>query len=289
MGRRKGDKELDEITKYLLSQGAYSIKKSKNSPDKIILKALKKHEEKVYRFWLGVLYALVLMVSLYWLPLFGPMIAGYIGGKRAGSPAKGTMVGLAVIAVFYIIKSPSALLNMPIAISTARDSLISAVVAYLPWLQPTTSFLVSYTTPTITLLSGKIAYTPQSYTVLMVFAYIGGTMAKQKREEIRLMALSRIFSGLPVQPVLQPLPHYAPQFSSAYSGPEFESMNRLSRRPDREFERIYHDEYEEPERPSRKRRTTAKNKKSARDSRKVKKDEILRNMAKKSASRRGLL
>ena len=288
MGRRKGDKDLDEITKYLLSQGAYSIKKSSNSPDKVILKALKKHEEKVYRFWLGVLYALLLMASLYWLPLFGPMIAGYIGGKRAGSPTKGTLVGLAVIAVFYIIKSPSALLNMPVAISTARDSLITGMVAYIPWLKPATSFLVSYSTPTVTLLSGKIAYTPQSYTVLMVFAYIGGTMAKQKREEIRLMALSRIFSGLPVQPVLQPSPHYAPEISSAYAGPEFESMNRMHR-TDREFERIYREEYEEPESAPKRRKAPARKRKSAKASRKLKKDEIIRNMAKKSAYRRGLL
>jgi hypothetical protein len=42
----------------------------------------------------AVLWMLVLSLLLFWLPLLGPLIAGLVGGQKAGS------VGNALIAVF---------------------------------------------------------------------------------------------------------------------------------------------------------------------------------------------
>ena len=43
---------------------------------------------------LGALWMLVISVLLFWLPVVGPLIAGVVGGKTAGS------VGRAIAAVF---------------------------------------------------------------------------------------------------------------------------------------------------------------------------------------------
>ena len=273
MSRRKVDKEMDEMTRLLLSQGVYSLKKSEDAIDKRVLKLLKASEKRVYRFWVGVLYGIIIMVSLSWIPLFAPMIAGYIAGRRAGSPARGTMAAAIIVVVFYIINSPSSLSSLPVNIVSARDSIFSSISYHAKWLIPALSFIKSYTTPTVTVLSGQLTYTPQTYTILLVFAYIGGTMAKQRREEIRLMAMSRILSHIPVYPVATPSPHHSILPVHGDTGMSFESMHKAGYSlGDREIDRIYDEEFgisEEPEMPRRRKR-----------SRGLRKEDIAKNLVK---------
>ncbi len=253
MSRQKVDKKTDEMTKFLLSQGVYSLKKSEDAVDKKIMKLLKANEKKVYRFWLGVFYGILLMFSLYWLPLFGPMIAGYVAGRRAGSPAKGTIAAMIIVVLFYIVQSPHIISGFPVNLVAAKESVKSTATAYIPALSPIISFISSYTTPAVSILSGQVSYTPQTYTILLVFAYIGGTMASQKREEIRLMAMGRILSHLPVHPVPEPVPHHsaAPSYPA---GQGFGDMEKASLGSgDWELNRIREDEYA-PKKSARKSR-----------------------------------
>ena len=277
MSRRKVDKNMDEMTKLLLSQGVYSLKKSDNAIDRRIAKMLKSSERRIYRFWVGVFYGIILMISLYWLPLFGPMIAGYVAGRRAGSPAKGTIAGAIIVAVFYLIQSPSSLSRLPFDLVSARDSLLSSISYHASWLIPAISFIKSYTTPTITVLSGQISYTPQTYTILLVFAYIGGTLAKQRREEIRLMAMSRILSHMSVYNISMPSPHHSAIPSTGDYGMSFEDMQKAKYVPDREMRRIYEDEYGEDEPEVRR---------PARRSKRPKKEELAKNLVRERRKNR---
>jgi len=43
---------------------------------------------------IAILWMLLISMLLFWLPVFGPLIAGVIGGKKAGG------VGAAIVAVF---------------------------------------------------------------------------------------------------------------------------------------------------------------------------------------------
>ena len=43
----------------------------------------------------AVVWMFVISLLLFWLPVFGPLIAGLVGGKKAGG------VGPAVVAVFF--------------------------------------------------------------------------------------------------------------------------------------------------------------------------------------------
>lgn len=40
------------------------------------------------------LWMVVLSLLLFWLPTFGPLIAGYIGGRKAGSAGRGLAAAL---------------------------------------------------------------------------------------------------------------------------------------------------------------------------------------------------
>ncbi len=275
MSRQKVDKKSDEITRYLLSQGVYSLKNSGSAADKKLLKLLKANEKKVYRFWLGVFYGIVILLSLYWLPLFGPMIAGYIAGRRAGSPLKGSMAAIIIILVFYTVQSPEILENLPVNLQATKDSIKATAISHLPWLSPLISFVISYTTPAVSILSGQISYTPQTYTVLLVFAYIGGTIASQKREEIKLMAMGRILSHIPVQPVPEPSPHHSVS-PSAMRVPGFDDLEKAHfALGDPEMQKIYEDEY-----------ATRKSVGKRRKGKKLKKDEIARRLVEDKAKNR---
>lgn len=37
----------------------------------------------------GSVYTLVLTILLFWIPVIGPFVAGFVGGRKAGSPGAG--------------------------------------------------------------------------------------------------------------------------------------------------------------------------------------------------------
>src|SRR2546426_8292739 len=47
------------------------------------------HHRAPYSMWSAMKYVLALSLLLWWLPTIGQMIAGYIGGRRAGGPWRG--------------------------------------------------------------------------------------------------------------------------------------------------------------------------------------------------------
>ena len=45
----------------------------------------------VYSFWSASKYVLVLSLILWWLPMFGQMIAGYVGGRRRAARGRASL------------------------------------------------------------------------------------------------------------------------------------------------------------------------------------------------------
>lgn len=56
----------------------------------------------------GFIWMLIISVLLFWLPLLGPIVAGFVGGRKAGSVVKAILAALlpiillAVLTVFVI-------------------------------------------------------------------------------------------------------------------------------------------------------------------------------------------
>ncbi len=57
----------------------------------------------VYSFWSASKYVLILSIMLWWLPMFGQMIAGYVGGRRAGGPWKGVAASIVPVVALYCV------------------------------------------------------------------------------------------------------------------------------------------------------------------------------------------
>src|SRR5437667_124878 len=55
-----------------------------------------------FSFWSSSRIILILSFLLWWIPPAGPMIAGYVGGRRAGSPIKAVIAALMPVFAIYI-------------------------------------------------------------------------------------------------------------------------------------------------------------------------------------------
>ena len=87
--RRSADAD-DEITNTLIDRGVYRL--SEVYEDEEIKKF--KDIQVPYSFWSAVKYSFILTVLLWWLPVFGQMVAGFVSGRRAGKPWKGVLAAL---------------------------------------------------------------------------------------------------------------------------------------------------------------------------------------------------
>ena len=146
-----------------------------------------KSSEVVYSFWSAAKYTLILSLVLWWLPLFGQMIAGYVGGRRAGGPWKGVAAAIIPVACLYIIMTgfdsgffPSHVSGVAIAPAAIGASMADSV----PFISPYIHFSSEYVGSFVDSLAGSSPYGINVYVVTVAFAYVGGVLAEQNRREI---------------------------------------------------------------------------------------------------------
>jgi len=145
---------------------------------------------KVYSIWGAMKYTMVLSLLLWWLPVFGQMIAGYIGGRKAGSPLKGVVSAvLPVVALFAVITALDHLLSQSFSgTSSASSSLLAGFATGIPVIGPYLDFTRSYVMNFLDSLAGSAPYGMNSYIITLAFAYIGGILADQTRREIEAVS-----------------------------------------------------------------------------------------------------
>ncbi len=141
----------------------------------------------VYSFWSASKYVLVLSLMLWWLPMFGQMIAGYVGGRRAGGPWKGVAASIIpVVAIWGVMTGfetgliPSHLFGVAIA----PAAIGAAINTDIPLLAPYFQFSSEYVGGFVQGLAGSSPYGINYYVLTVAFAYVGGILAAQNRREI---------------------------------------------------------------------------------------------------------
>ncbi len=141
----------------------------------------------VYSFWSAAKYVLILSLILWWLPMFGQMIAGYVGGRRAGGPWKGVAASIVpVIGIFGVMTAfeqgwlPSHIGGLAIAPAAIGASLSSNIPLLSPYLHFSQEYIGSF----VDTLAGASPYGINTYVLTVAFAYVGGVLAEQSRREI---------------------------------------------------------------------------------------------------------
>src|SRR5467141_2146182 len=175
-----------------------------------------------FSFWSSSRIILILSFLLWWVYPAGPMIAGYVGGRRAGSPMKAVVAALMpVIAIFVA--------NAAYAHNFASHQ-SDGVSSILPFLVPYKEFMVSYMRGFVEALTTTFGMGTNGYLMVIIFSYIGGLIAEQTRRELVYRSGSGSSVGVNlVQPLLGARP-YVDDEEEAYE--EDEEIHR-SHRPTR--------------------------------------------------------
>jgi len=124
--------------------------------------------------------AAVLTALLWWIPVFGQMIAGYVGGRKSGSAAGGLIVAGSVVGLFIIIAFLVSLLGF--SVYDAQVSLTGSLFSGTPaadLMTSTSDYAASFFASFGTL--GSVCAVMAMST--LVFGLIGGIVAGQVRLE----------------------------------------------------------------------------------------------------------
>jgi len=213
-GRQREQPEYDEQT----GDSRWSIAKIRDNTE-----GKKTKVKSPFSIWSATKYILVLSILLWWLPVFGQMIAGYVGGRRAGSPWKG--VAAAILPVIAIISVMTAidyfLPQMATGNGPASASLLQGFVAAVPFIGPYLDFTREYVTQFIASLQGASPYEMNSYFLTIAFAYIGGIISEQAKREIEsASAQPRPQTTVMVAPAGVAPAYYTPQYRRTLVTPE---------------------------------------------------------------------
>ncbi|MFP4608050.1 MAG: hypothetical protein ACLFNY_00535 [Candidatus Aenigmatarchaeota archaeon] len=180
--RLRRNKE-DPATRKLEEEGLLRLHSEKKS--RINTEKIREFGRVTYDFWSGVKYMIVLSSLLWWIPLFGPMIAGYVGGRRTGGPKKGlvaSIVSLGVIGVVYYVLVEGFLPVTLGSILSYPTGMISAAEAH-SFLGPYFEFLTLYWSTFFGRVVDSVPFETNSYLITIIFAYIGGIISAEKRKE----------------------------------------------------------------------------------------------------------
>ncbi len=144
-------------------------------------------QRSVYDTRSGTLLTIILLFVVGWIPMVGQMVAGFVGGRRAGSPFRGfiaAFVGtMSVLFVLFVIVESirginSALINDP-------EGEIAVLTASAPLLQQLCTMFLDYTRDLFGSVDFSINYA--TYMITIPFGIIGGIFADQAQKETRII------------------------------------------------------------------------------------------------------
>ncbi len=186
LGRKNKLSKKDRITKQLQDGGVYSMG---HGPHPYIVEnetveAVEK--KKIYGFWAGVWYTTVLSVLLFWLPPFGQMMAGYVGGRKAGTPQKGMIAALAPMSFIFLLF----MLRQMGQFVTEIDLFLGLpgqgaawMGENLPIFGPIIDFMAQYTHTFVSAMWSQEFFI-YPYVLTVIFGYIGGILSLQRQREL---------------------------------------------------------------------------------------------------------
>lgn len=182
--RRRHAKKVgrDATTKALIRHGVYSVEPYWEDPE---LRKIRVHVP--YSFWAAAKSILILSLLLWWIPTFGQMVAGYIGGRRAGSHWKAILAALVPVIVIWTLDmlgnylSPS--LSLRFLYSLPGRGLEGLAAAF-PEASSYILLVLNYLRSFALSLQNTLNMGVNGYMVTIIFAYIGGLMAEQNLKEL---------------------------------------------------------------------------------------------------------
>ena len=149
----------------------------------------KQSRKKVFSFWSAAKFTFVLSLLLWWLPIFGQMIAGYVGGRKAGSPNRGMLAALIPVGLIMLIiyMGRQGIIPEISFLEMETSALIAAFGTDIPQLTVYMEAVVQYMESFLFAIESTTSLSLNSYIITVAFAYVGGILADQTRREMDFM------------------------------------------------------------------------------------------------------
>lgn len=129
-----------------------------------------------YSIKASLIIALVGTILLWWLPIFGPMLSGYVAGRASGTKYKGLMTTSIIAAIFGAL---SYLFSYYVHVPTYITSYLSGTLIYhLHTVNPYLSSFFYYLGISFTSFTQFLIAVPQNWAVLIAFGFLGGSMSE---------------------------------------------------------------------------------------------------------------
>ncbi|MCL4447298.1 MAG: hypothetical protein M0Z77_10895 [Thermoplasmatales archaeon] len=143
----------------------------------ILLKGWHRYKERGKYSWKSSLViAFAATVLLWWLPIFGPMLSGYVSGRTSGSKYKGLVITAIVAGIIGVV---SFLFTYVISVpSYVTNYLSSSTIYHLGAVSPYGAWFLSSLGLMFTSFPYYLSYFPPNWAVLVAFGFIGGAMSE---------------------------------------------------------------------------------------------------------------
>lgn len=176
----------DQTTHSLLRSGVYRLN---DVEDEEIEKF--NGAKTAYGFWSAAKYTFILTVLLWWLPVFGQMIAGYVGGRRAGTPGRAILAALFPLIFIFFVSMAFDAGYLPTEINGFTidpEALMNGAGKNIPFVGPYLAFATMYINSWMGAIQSITMLKVDNYIITIAFAYIGGIIADQTRREMEYIA-----------------------------------------------------------------------------------------------------
>lgn len=138
-------------------------------------------EKRMFSFGSALGVTLLLTVFLWWLPVLGQMIAGYVGGRKSGSVLKG--IAATFTAVFSFIVIAMILSAFGLSIVDGQKAVLDTVAGGFPAFADMTTSMSAYLEGFFAQYGELTATVGVIAVVTVMFGAIGGIMSSQVAKE----------------------------------------------------------------------------------------------------------
>jgi hypothetical protein len=145
----------------------------------------KSHDVTVYSQSKGILYSVIFSLLLWWIPVAGPSIAGYLGGRKSGTVGKALVSGFVSTAIIVLVT---------FALSPFKGGVLGASGTYFStgMLQFSQSNLIAFSGilndlyTSYGIIKTFAIIMPGSLLLLNIFSFTGGYYSNFKMQEENL-------------------------------------------------------------------------------------------------------
>ena len=132
----------------------------------------------------GIFVATVMALLLWWVPYLGPMAAGFMGGRKAGSMYRGILVGVVSCVLILLV---TGLLSVGVAALYTGD-FAGPVQDFSVVLYDALGLLSDYLETFIIVTDTGFEFDQGTYFLLGAMSFIGGVFADQARKEVKAIS-----------------------------------------------------------------------------------------------------